>query len=176
MYTYIKMAGIAVGLLALCCCSSSAGAGGFFGGLIPGTEPHFLKVTKAREMKEIVAELKNFTNDHETQIKTRFPNADPDMSNLSAEDRAEYMTMAKEKLSSLRNGEICVKVKDNTDENGKFLGQTELKEYGDNVFTLNGTKGKNKLFREYVVGFDEVDDMVGVCIATDKEFNELVNR
>ena len=72
MYTYIKMAGIAVGLLALCCCSSSAGAGGFFGGLIPGTEPHFLKVTKAREMKEIVAELKNFTNDHETQSRLDF--------------------------------------------------------------------------------------------------------
>jgi hypothetical protein len=98
------------------------------------------------------------------------------MSNLSAEDKAEYITMMKEKLSSLRNGEICVKVKDNTDENGKFMGQAELKEYSDTVFTLNGTKGKNKLFREYVDGFDEVDDMVGVCIATDEEFDELINR
>lgn len=170
------MAGITVGILVLCCLSSSAGAGGFFGGLIPGTEPHFLKVTKAKEMKEIVVELKKFKNDQETQIESRFPNADPDMSNLSAEDTAEYITMMKEKLSSLRNGEICVKVKDNTDENGKFLGQTELKEYGDTVFTLNGTKGKNKLFREYVDGFDEVDDMVGVCIATDEEFDELISQ
>lgn len=170
------MASIVVGLLALCCCSSSAAAGGFFGGLIPGTEPHFLKVTKAKELKEIVAELKKFTNDHESQIESRFPNADPDMSNLSAEDRAEYIAMAKEKLSSLRNGEICVKVKDNTDENGKFMGHAELKEYSDTVFTLNGTKGKNKLFREYVDGFDEVGDMVGICTATDEEFDKLVNR
>ena len=169
------MAGIVVGLLAICCCSSSAGVGGFFGGLIPGTEPHFLKVTKAKELKEIVAELKKFTNDHEAKIKSRFPNADPDMSNLSAEDKAEYITMAKENMSGLRNGEICVKVKDNTDENGKFMGQAELKEYSDTVFTLNGTKGKNKLFREYVDGFDEVGDMVDVCIATDEEFDELVN-
>ena len=43
-----------VGVLALCCLSSSASAGGFFGGLIPGTEPHFLKVTQADKMKEIV--------------------------------------------------------------------------------------------------------------------------
>jgi hypothetical protein len=84
--------------------------------------------------------------------------------------------MAKENMSSLRNGEICVKVKDNTDENGKFMGQAELKEYSDTVFTLNGTKGKNKLFREYVDGFDEVGDMVDVCIATDEEFDELINR
>src|SRR5210317_1253021 len=170
------MAEILLIVCAMSCCSSSVGGiGGFLGGFIPGTEPHFLKVTKAKEMKEIVAELKNFTNDHEAEIESRFPNADPDMFNLSAEDRAGYITMMKEKLSSLRNGEICVKVKDNTDENGKFLGQTELKEYGDNVFTLNGTKGKNKLFREYVVGFDEVDDMVGVCIATDEEFDGLIN-
>jgi hypothetical protein len=170
------MAEILLIVCAMSCCSSSiSGIGGFLGGFIPGTEPHFLKVTKAKEMKEIVAELKNFTNDHEAEIESRFPNADPDMFNLSAEDRAEYITMMKEKLSSLRNGEICVKVRDNTDENGKFLGQAELNEYSDKVFTLNGTKGKNKLFREYVDGFDEVGDMVSVCIATDEEFDEHIN-
>jgi hypothetical protein len=171
------MAEILLIVCAMSCCSSSVGGiGGFLGGFIPGTEPHFLKVTKAKEMKEIVAELKKFTNDHETQIKTRFPNADPGMSNLSIEDRAEYITMTKENMSNLRNGEICVKVRDNTDENGKLMGQTELNEYSDKVFTLNGTKGKNKLFREYVDGFDEVGDMVDVCIATDEEFDELINR
>ena len=171
------MAEILLIVCAMSCCSSSvSGIGGFLGGFIPGTEPHFLKVTKAKEMKEIVAELKKFTNDREAEIKTRFPNADPDMSNLSIEDRAEYITMTKENMSNLRNGEICVKVRDNTDENGKLMGQTELNEYSDKVFTLNGTKGKNKLFREYVDGFDEVGDMVDVCIATDEEFDELINR
>ena len=167
---------MALVVLALCCLSSSAGVGGFFGGLISGTEPHFMKVTKAKEMKDIVKDLKKFINDYETQIQTKFPNAGPDLSGLSTEDRAEYITMTKENMSNLRNGEICVKVRDNTDENGKLMGQTELNEYSDKVFTLNGTKGKNKLFREYVDGFDEVGDMVSVCIATDEEFDELINR
>ena len=51
------MAGIAVGLLALCCCSSSASAGGFFGGLIPGTDPHFVKTTKLDKVKVHLASM-----------------------------------------------------------------------------------------------------------------------
>ena len=167
---------MALVVLAICCLSSSIGAGGFFGGMIPGTEPHFLKVTKAKKMKDIVKDLKKLINDYETQIQTEFPNAGPDLSGLNTEERTAYLTMVKENMTSLRDGEICVKVKDNTDENGKFMGRAELKEYSDTVFTLNGTKGKNKLFREYVDGFDEVGDMVDVCIATDEEFDELINR
>ena len=175
------MAEIILIVCAMSCCSSSiSGIGGFFGGFIPGTEPHFLKVTKAKEMKEIVAELKNFTNDHETQIKTRFPNADPDMSNLSAEDRAEYITMAKEKLSSLRNGEICVKVKDATDEDGNFIGKKVLKEYADTVYTLNGTKSKDGVFNEYVgvddqISKSELDEYMRICTASDEEFQSMLS-
>jgi hypothetical protein len=171
---------MALVVLALCCLSSSVGVGGFFGGLIPGTEPHFMKVAKAKEMKDIVKDLKKFINDYETQIQTKFPNAGPDLSGLSTEDRAEYITMAKENMTSLRVGEICVKVKDNTDKNGKFLGKEELKEYTNNVFTLNGNVSKNKLFGDYI-GLDDnidkskVDEMVGVCLATDEEFDELIN-
>jgi hypothetical protein len=44
------MAAIGV-VLALCCCSSSASAGGFFGGFIPGTDPHFVKTTKLDKVK-----------------------------------------------------------------------------------------------------------------------------
>ena len=61
---------MALVVLAICCLSSSIGAGGFFGGMIPGTEPHFLKVTKAKEMKDIVKDLKKLINDYETQIQT----------------------------------------------------------------------------------------------------------
>ena len=51
------MAGIAVGLLTLCCCSSSASAGSYMGGLVSGTEPHFLKTIEAPLMKELVEEV-----------------------------------------------------------------------------------------------------------------------
>ena len=171
---------MALVVLAICCLSSSIGAGGFFGGMIPGTEPHFLKVTKAKEMKDIVKDLKKLINDYETQIQTEFPNAGPDLSGLNTEERTVYSTMAKENMTSLRDGEICVKVKDNTDKNGKFVGKVELNEYTNNVFTLNGNVSKNKLFGDYI-GLDDniskskVDEMMSVCLATDEEFDELIN-
>ena len=57
------MAAIAVGLLALCCCSSSASAGSYMGGLVSGTEPHFLKTIEAPLMKELVEEVEKLTQE-----------------------------------------------------------------------------------------------------------------
>ena len=57
------MAAIGVGLLALCCLSSSASAGSYMGGLVSGTEPHFLKTIEAPIMKELVEEVEKFTQE-----------------------------------------------------------------------------------------------------------------
>ena len=51
------MAAIGV-ILGLCCCSSLSAAGGWFGGFIPGTEPHFKKEMNTTEWKKIIDEMK----------------------------------------------------------------------------------------------------------------------
>jgi ABC-type phosphate/phosphonate transport system substrate-binding protein len=67
------MAAIAVGLLALCCCSSSASAGSYMGGLVSGTEPHFLKTIEAPLMKELVEEVEKLTQEKDDIEKTMDP-------------------------------------------------------------------------------------------------------
>ena len=58
---------MALVLLAMCCSSSIAAGGGFFTGMIPGTEPHFLKTVKAVQLGQSFESLRPFiTNYKET--------------------------------------------------------------------------------------------------------------
>jgi hypothetical protein len=54
------MAEILLVVCAMSCCSSSIGAGGFFGGMIPGTEPHFRKVTGIDDIMSHKSFITNF--------------------------------------------------------------------------------------------------------------------
>jgi len=73
------MAAIIV-VVGLCCCSSLSVVGGWFGGLIPGTEPHYLKTIEASEFKNNLESLEEMWNNY----KNTFLNDDlenkPDVS------------------------------------------------------------------------------------------------
>ena len=170
-----------VGVLALCCLSSSASAGGFFGGLIPGTEPHFLKVTQADKMKEIVEGFVKSTKEGKEKLE-KFPDPGPDMSGLNEEERVEYMEIARDHMQESHDGEVCKVVKENTNTEGKFNGKSALTKYSTNVFTLNGSKNKNVIFDQYVgigPGPDQISsgiipETIGLCVASDEDFEKYM--
>ena len=108
-----------IGVVALCCVSSSASIGGFFGGLIPGTGPHFLKVTQADKMKEFVEGFVKSTKEGKEKLE-KFPEPGPDMSGLNAEERVEYLEIARKHMQDFHDGELCKVVKENTNTEGKL--------------------------------------------------------
>ena len=175
------MAAIAVGLLALCCCSSSASAGGFFGGLIPGTEPHFLKATEADKMKEIVEGFVKHTKEGKQKME-KFPDPGPDLSGLNDEERVEYMEIGRDHMQELRDGEVCKVAKEITNTEGKFNGKSALSKYSSSVFTLNGSKNKNDLFNQYVgigpgpnqISNGKLPETIGLCVASDEDFEKYM--
>jgi hypothetical protein len=177
------MAGIAIGLLALCCCSSSASAGGFFGGFIPGTEPHFLKATQADKMKEIVEGFVKYNKEGKEKLE-KFPDPGPDLSGLNNEERVEYMEIARDHTQELRDGEFCKIVKENTTDEGNFNGKSALTNYSSSVFTLNGSKNKKVLFEQYVgigpgpnqISNSKLPETIGMCTMPDEAFEELMER
>lgn len=174
---------MALVLLALCCLSSSAGVGGLFGGFIPGTEPHFLKATEADKMKEIVKGFVKHTKEGKEKLK-KFPDPGPDMSGLNGEERVEYMKIARDHMQELRDGEFCKVVKENTTDEGNFIGKSALKNYSTDVFTLNGSKNKNVIFEQYAgigPGPDQIingriPEMIVLCTVPDETFEELMKR
>jgi len=181
------MAAIAVGLLALCCCSSSASAGGFFGGLIPGTKPHFLKTIKASEFKELIDELKAMKKNRE-MLHEKFPNPGPDMSGLNDEERVEYIKIVKDNLVELRESDSCKKMKElmGSREDSEF--NSTLNDYPDDIFTLSGTKRKHEVW-ENAIGLDkggtdelgkftarDFEGAVQMCMSTEEEFEKFIER
>jgi hypothetical protein len=170
-----------IGVVALCCVSSSASIGGFFGGLIPGTGPHFLKVTQADKMKEFVEGFVKSTKEGKEKLE-KFPEPGPDMSGLNAEERIEYMEIARKHMQDFHDGELCKVVKENTNTEGKFNGKSALTKYSTNVFTLNGSKNKNVIFEQYVgigPGPDQISngklpETIGMCVASDEDFEKYM--
>jgi hypothetical protein len=170
-----------IGVVALCCVSSSASIGGFFGGLIPGTGPHFLKVTQADKMKEFVEGFVKSTKEGKEKLE-KFPEPGPDMSGLNAEERIEYLEIARKHMQDFHDGELCKVVKENTNTEGKFNGKSALTKYSTNVFTLNGSKNKNVIFEQYVgigPGPDQISngklpETIGMCVASDEDFEKYM--
>jgi hypothetical protein len=175
------MAEIILIVCAMSCCSSSiSGIGGFFGGFIPRTEPHLLRVTEADKLKKIVEEFVE-QNEKKKELLSSFPDPGPDLSTLlSDEQRVEYIDIVRQFADDLRDGDLCKMVKDATDEDGNFIGKKVLKEYADTVYTLNGTKSKDDVFNEYV-GVDdqlskgEIDEYSRICTASDEEFQSMLS-
>ena len=91
------MAAIAVGLLALCCLSSSASVGSYMGGLVSGTEPHFLKTVEAPLMKELVEEVEKLTKE-----KDDMGNFGPDGPE-NEEDKKKLLDF----FEKVRNSDTC---------------------------------------------------------------------
>ena len=175
------MAAIGV-VLGLCCCSSFSAAGGWFGGFIPGTEPHFKKEMNATEWKEIIDELKVMTKKRKEDIGDLAEKAGPDLSGLSDEERTEYIDKSKKYMQELRDSETCKKVNellDGTRESNKY--KDTLSAYPDDIFTLNGSKRKHEVWED-AIGLDddfpkrELDGTLEMCMATDEEFQKFIER
>ena len=176
------MAAIAIGLLALCCLSSSASAGGFFGGLIPGTEPHFLKKMNATEWKKVIDDLKVMTEKRNEGTKD-FKEGGPGGTDLSTEERQEMKNVMINFMQELRESETCKNVNkllDGTRESNKF--KDTMSSYPDDIFTLSGSKRKHDVW-ENAIGLDgvdfpkrEFDGAMDVCTVTEEEFEKLKER
>jgi hypothetical protein len=173
------MAAIGV-VLGLCCCSSFSAAGGWFGGFIPGTEPNFLKAMNATEWKEIVDDLKVMTKKRNEETKD-FKKGGPGGTDLSPAERQEMMNVMKNHMQELRESDTCKKVNEliDTRENNKY--KKTMSDYPDDIITLSGSKRKQDVF-ESTVGIDddfpkqEFDSAVEVCMATDEQFQEFIER
>jgi len=164
-----------------CCASSASGVGGFLGGFIPGTEPHFLNVTQADKMKEIIEGFVKDTKEGKEKLE-KFPEAGPNASGLNEEDRVEYLEIARDHMQDFHDGELCKVVKENTDDEGKFNGKSALTKYSSSVFTLNGFKNKKDLFEQYVgighgpdkISSEKVRETMILCVASDEDFEKYM--
>jgi len=175
------MAAIGV-VVGLCCCSSFSAAGGWFGGFIPGTEPHFKKEMNTTEWKKIIDEMKVIIKKRKEDIGDLAEKAGPDLSGLSDEERTEYIDKSKKYTQELRDSDTCKKTRelfDGTRENNKF--KDTLSAYPDDIITLGGSKRKQEVW-ESAIGLDddfpkrELDGALEVCIATDEEFKKFIER
>lgn len=175
------MAAIGV-VVGLCCCSSFSAAGGWFGGFIPGTEPHFKKEMNTTEWKKIIDEMKVIIKKRKEDIGDLAEKAGPDLSGLSDEERTEYIDKSKKYTQELRDSDTCKKTRelfDGTRENNKF--KDTLSAYPDDIITLGGSKRKQEVW-ESAIGLDddfpkrELDGALEVCIATDEEFQKFIER
>lgn len=174
------MAAIAV-VLGLCCCSSFSAAGGWFGGFIPGTEPHFKKEMNATEWKKVIDDLKVMTEKRKEEMKD-LKEGGPGGTDLSTEERQEMKNVVTNFMQELRESETCKNVNkllDGTRESNKF--KDTMSSYPDDIFTLSGSKRKHDVW-ENAIGLDddfpkrELDNALDVCIATDEEFQEFKER
>lgn len=173
---------MALVLLALCCLSSSSLVGGFFGGFIPGTEPHFLRVSKANEMKEIIEGLVKRKKENEEKFNKFERGADGLPSD--DEERIEYKQLASGLLEEFRSGELCTKINTVFDKDNKHILKPVITDYTDNVLSIGGFKDKNELFEQYV-GIGSRDDQMsqnklmentGLCVMPDEDFGEYMEK
>lgn len=169
-------------LLALCCLSSSAIAGGFFGGIIPGTEPHFLRVTEANKMKEIIEGLLKQNEENKEKLSKFERGADGLPSD--DEERIEYKQLSSDFLQEFRGGELCTKIKEVIDTDNKYKLKSVITDYTDDVLSIDGTKNKNELFNQYV-GIGNRDDQMSqnkllentaLCVMPDDNFEEYMEK
>lgn len=116
-------------LMLACCCSSlsASAAGGYFGGLIPNTGPHFLKVSGA------------------TQLLSK-ENLDFFDENLSDPTRLTPGFKLYEKEKD-KVDKYCSDLKVLT-EWERTLGEGDTYKGPDKVFTLGGMKGKEEVLFE----------------------------
>jgi len=124
---------MALVLLALCCLSSSSVVGGFFGGFIPGTGPHYLKVTGLGELGKYES------------LRTRLINT---LKPIDGEDEKKAKIEEFRVSNSDEIDEYCAAIK-------KFAEQTAYKG-PTTVFTIDGTKTDRELVTQTLGSNDDI--------------------
>ena len=138
----------AVAIFALSCCSSSsASAGGFFGGLLPGTDPHFVKTTKIDKVKVHLASMPDglemtddetfetwgspgYCQDYKTyyELKEKYANRGLSMRSTTTEYESAYLT-GDEFKRMYESNPICRGYDDNLNSDG-FWGEKRSRKGG----------------------------------------------
>ena len=165
------MAAIAVGLLALCCCSSSASAGSYMGGLVSGTEPHFLKTIEAPLMKELVEEVEKLTQEKDDIEKTMDPTGPGD-----EEEKKKLLDF----FEKVRNSDTCKTMREKD-------FKSKITDYKSSMIlrlpTFESIQ-KIQLLKSDLHGDDadatnkkkEFDEFCHMCTMSDDEWDSLTSR
>lgn len=164
------MAAIAVGLLALCCCSSSASVGSYMGGLVSGTEPHFLKTIEAPIIKELVEEVEKLT-----QEKDDLGNFGPGGPGTD-EDKKKLLDF----FEKVKNSDTCMTMREKD-------FRSKINDYKSSmILRLPTFKSiqKKQLLKSYVYGDDGLatekeknfEEFAGMCMMSDDEWDSLTSR
>ena len=163
------MAVVIVILLGLSCCSSLSAAGGWFGGFIPGTEPHFLKAVEAPLMKKLVKEIEKLTKLREGMgnFGPGGPTNDEDKKKLS------------DFFERVRNSDTCKTMREK-DFKSKVDGYKSSK-----ILRLPAFESiqKEQLLKSYLHGDDadatnkkkEFDEFGHMCVMSDDEWDSLTS-
>ena len=166
------MAAIAVGLLALCCCSSSVSAGSYMGGLVSGTEPHFLKTIEAPIMKELVEEVEKLTQEKDDMDKT--------MTDPSGPGTDEEKKKLLDFFEKVRNSDTCMTMREKdfkskiTDYKSSMILRLPTFESIQKIQLLESyLYGDDGLATEKKKNFDEFARM---CTMSDDEWDSLTSR
>jgi hypothetical protein len=133
------MAEIILIVCAMSCCSSSvSGIGGFFGGFIPGTDPHFVKTTKLDKVKVHLASMPDglemtedetfetwgspgYCQDYKTyyELKEKYQNRGLTMRSSTTEYEKAYLT-EDERERMYKSNPICRGYDDNLNSEGMW--------------------------------------------------------
>lgn len=163
------MAAIGV-VVGLCCCSSFSAAGGWFGGFIPGTEPHFLKTVEAPLMKEVVEKIEELTKEKD------------DMGNFGPggptndEDKKKLLDF----FEKVKNSDVCRTMKEKD-----FKSKVDGYEWTD-ILRLPAFEyiQKQQLLKSYLHGDGadatdkkkNVDEFGGMCMMTDDQWDSILSK
>jgi hypothetical protein len=164
------MAAIIVILLGLSCCSSLSAAGGWFGGFIPGTEPHFLKTIEAPLMKKLDKKIQKLT-----QKRNDMGNFGPE-GPTDEEDKKKLLDF----FENVKNGDVCKTIKEKD-----FKSKIDGYEWTD-ILRLPSFEyvEKTQLLKSYLYGdgADATDkeknlnEFGGMCMMSDDEWNLLTSK
>ena len=166
------MAAIAVGLLALCCCSSSASAGSYMGGLVSGTEPHFLKTIEAPIMKELVEEVEKFTQEKDDIGTFNTTTGGPE----TVEDKKKLLDF----FEKVKNSDTCKTMREKD-------FKSKITDYKSSMIlrlpTFESIQ-KIDLLKSYLHGDDadatnkkkNFDEFAGMCTMPDDEWDSFTSR
>ena len=163
------MAAIGV-VLGLCCCSSLASVGSYMGGLVSGTEPHFLKNVEAPLMKKLVEEIEKLTKEKD------------DMGNFgpggpgNEEDKKKLLDF----FEKVKNSDVCRTMKEKD-----FKSNVDGYEWTD-ILRLPAFEyiQKEQLLKSYLHGEGadatdkkkNFDEFGGMCMMTDDQWDSILSR
>ena len=164
------MAAVIVIFLGISCCSSLSIAGGWFGGFVPGTEPHFLKTVEAPLMKKIVKEVEKLT-----KTKDAMGNFGPD-GPTNDEDKKKLL----EFFEKVKISNTCKTIKEKD-------FKSKITDYKSSmILRLPAFKSiqKEQLLKSYLHGDDadatnkktNFDDFAGMCMLSDDQWDSILSR